>query len=292
MKILYWDDIDPETGEVYRMDHPNLRWGDPSYVLERGDYGWQPTVFSEPKPKTKPMTHQTFYPMRVGDQIVWLTNFYHKLPLWAATLGVTAAQQAEIIADVRWLIYVLQDWLPAVRAFNQACTAAARGVETGSGGSVALPVFTAPSLPGSEGSLPVLTPRPEGVLRRLFDVIQEWKQINACTDTLCQDLRIIGSEESAPDLATVQPALTARRSGSQVEIGWNWQGLSRWLESCEIQVDRGAGWELLLMDTKPNCTDVHAQPAPQTIWKYRAIFRVDESRVGQWSETVSVIVGA
>lgn len=289
MIILHWDATNPETGEPYAFDDPNLRWGSPSYALTRGDYG-----FYDPNQTkhTKPMRHQDYYPIRVGDQIIWLTNLYQKLPNYATNLGLSAPELAEIIADVRWYIYVIEKWVPAVRAYNQAVTAAAKAVASGNGGLVPLPVFTAPALPGAEGTLPAVTPRTEGVLTRLFDAIAEWKENNNCTDTMCEDLGIIGSTESGPDLDTITPEITATRSGSTVDIKWNWQGASRYLDSCEIEVDRGTGWALLTIDTTPGYTDTAAQPATPAIWKYRAIYRVNDARTGQWSQEVSIITGS
>ena len=76
-------------------------------------------------------------------------------------------------------------------------------------------------------------------------------------------------------------------------MGWSWQGLSKHLDLCEIQVDRsdGKGWVLLTFDTLPGYLDTTPFPATLTKWTYRAIYRVDDHRVGQWSREVSVSVG-
>jgi len=59
----------------------------------------------------------------------------------------------------------------------------------------------------------------------------------------------------------------------------------------EIQVNRGAGWQLLTFDTTPGYIDTEPIPATPTKWEYRAIYRVNDQRIGQWSAVVSVIVG-
>ena len=51
------------------------------------------------------------------------------------------------------------------------------------------------------------------------------------------------------------------------------------------------GEVFLANDTTPNCTDTTQFPATPTNWTYRAIYRVGDSRVGQWSKPVSVTVG-
>jgi hypothetical protein len=51
------------------------------------------------------------------------------------------------------------------------------------------------------------------------------------------------------------------------------------------------GFVLLTFDTTPNYTDTTPFPSTPTKWTYRAIYRVGDSRVSQWSKPVSVTVG-
>ena len=64
---------------------------------------------------------------------------------------------------------------------------------------------------------------------------------------------------------------------------------------CEIQVDRGEengpGFILLAMDTTPGNTDPHPFPPKPAKWTYRAIYHAVDSRVGDWSNPVSVTMG-
>jgi len=61
----------------------------------------------------------------------------------------------------------------------------------------------------------------------------------------------------------------------------------------ELQVDRsdGKGYVNLTFDTTPGFTDLTPFPATPTKWTYRAIYRLDEAQVGQWSSPVSIMVG-
>ena len=63
---------------------------------------------------------------------------------------------------------------------------------------------------------------------------------------------------------------------------------------CELQVDRadGKGFVILAFDTTPGYTDTTPFPATATLWKYRAIYRIEDAQTGQWSQEVSVMVGA
>ena len=53
----------------------------------------------------------------------------------------------------------------------------------------------------------------------------------------------------------------------------------------------GKGFGLLTFDTTPGYTDTQPFPAVPAKWTYRAIYRVGDSPVGQWSSPVSVTVG-
>ena len=78
---------------------------------------------------------------------------------------------------------------------------------------------------------------------------------------------------------------------NQIFIDWKWDGLSSYVDMLEVQVDRGAGWQVLVFDTTPGYTDTMPFPASPTKWKYRAIWRLDDQQVGQWSEEKSINVG-
>jgi hypothetical protein len=243
--------------------------------------------------KKKPhMTRQAFYPIRVADQILWLGNLSNKFTGHAPVLGVTVAKCEAAIADARWLIYILGSWLPAVRAWQKACTIATELAQSGEGtATFVLPLFVPPALPGAAGGLPAVIARPPGALDRIFDIISEIKESDTYTDAIGLDLGVIGSGKTPPDLASIQPVLKVRTVGNKVQIDWGWAGNSAFLDQLEIQVDRGSGYEVLTFDTTPGYTDSAAFPATPTKWKYRAIYRLDDQQVGQWSAEASVTVG-
>jgi hypothetical protein len=225
----------------------------------------------------------------VADQIVWLTNFKGKLASYATTLGLTAADVAAIVADCNWIIYLLQLWLPAIRAFGLSATQAANTAQTGSNGLVpALPVFTPPALPS--GTVATIN----GGLNRIFALVQRIKTDGKSNNSINADLQIIGTEQSGPDLTILQPVITAKVNGNHTEIGWGWGGNAAYLDAIELQVDRGdgKGFVLLTIDTTPGYNDTQPFPTAPTRWSYRAIYRVNDQQVGLWSQTVSVMVPA
>ena len=84
-----------------------------------------------------------------------------------------------------------------------------------------------------------------------------------------------------------------RLAGRQVFIKWGWQGQSAFLDQLEIQADRADGQDFVLLtfDTTPGYTDPTPLPATAAKWKYHAIYRVADARVGQWSDEVGITVG-
>ena len=288
MKPLLWDSVDPATGQAYTWDsaNPNITWDG---ILEPGDPGYTPyppvtTPVNQPPTKTKKMKRQAYYPTSAAEQLVWLENFRNKLPGYQAVIPLTTAQSDAGVADARNVMYVIGSWLPAARAWNKSCTDAAAQAQSGVG-AIALPVFTAPTLPTG------VVLGNNGALDRLFALIQTIKDSSGYTDAIGIDLGIVGSAQAAPDFSILQPVITAVVNGITVDIGWGWQGYSAFLDQCEIQVDRGTGWTLLTIDTTPGYTDTAAHPATLTKWKYRAIYRVSDHQVGLWSNEVSVTVG-
>jgi len=66
------------------------------------------------------------------------------------------------------------------------------------------------------------------------------------------------------------------------------------MTSIEIHVDRsgvGNNYSFLAIDAMPNYIDTALPPAPADyhIWKYKAIYRLKDERVGHWSDEVSVV---
>ena len=235
------------------------------------------------------MKKGNYYPSAQNDQIVWLTNFGGKLPGLASVLNLTPDQVKSAVADCGWLVYLLQFWLPATRQWSQTGTNAFAEAQTGDGSALmVLPVFVAPALP--TGVVPVNT----GALTRIFALVQTIKNSGLCSDTNAGILGIVGSDQPGPDFTTLQPVISVSIVGGQVVVKWNFGGYSAFLDSCEIQVDRGdgKGFSLLTIDTTPGYTDTQPFPATKTVWTYRAIYQLNDARVGVWSQSVSIAVPA
>jgi len=132
-----------------------------------------------------------------------------------------------------------------------------------------------------------------GALNRIFAVVQLIKDSGKATDAISNDLGIVGTAQPQPDYTTLQPVISAVIFGNHVNLKWGWGGYSAWLDSCEIQVDRGdgKGFGFLTIDTTPGYTDTQPFPTAKTVWTYRAIYRQGDGQVGVWSAPVSLAVG-
>ena len=205
------------------------------------------------KPKSK-MKRQTYYPSRIGDQVIWLDNYASKLPTYGPTLGVASADVTASVKDAKWCSYVLNLWLGAVRAFSPSTTDAVDNVLTGTGAAaVVLPGFTAPALPaGVTAALP-------GALNRIFGLAATMKLASAYTEAIGTDLGLVGAavtEKPLPKFAANTEQGGANESVRLVFTKYTHMGVY-------IESRRGTGaWEFLTIDTESPYLDERALAAP------------------------------
>jgi len=234
------------------------------------------------------MKHTKWFPIPQSGQIVWFQTFSGKLGGYATVLGLAAGTVTAAVADCLWLVYLLEQWLPAVRRWAQSCTDVVAAAQNGAGSTaITLPAFTAPPLPTG------VTAQPPGSLTRIFALVQSIKDSGKCTDAIATDLNIVGAADARPDLTTVQPPLSAVFNGNHVDIKTGWGGNLRFLDAVELQKDWGDGKGPVYLATLTGVsfTDNSPMPANKTVWAYQAIYRVGNQQVGLWSNSVSVPVG-
>ncbi len=279
MRIVKWD-------ENFTWDDPNTYWGDPSFQLEPGDPGYVPPPGSLPSPKPKPrrtkkMPKSDYIKQNDDAFAAQNTTIKNAIGGYATTVGVTPAQVTAQAADAEYFAFVMEclhlaenyakQWVAWKDLIRYGGTPPPGGAPV----ALVLPDAVTAVAPGVEG-------RARGLAQRVKDHGNYNTGIGEALD-------IEGEEIAGPDLATIQPTIKLQSAGEGVNVRWGWQGQSAYLDMIEIQVDRGAGFQLLAMDTTPNYTDTFAPTAPAK-WTYRAIYRVDDARVGQWSNEVSINV--
>lgn len=285
MKPLFWDSVDPATGQPYTWDSPNLTW---SGILEPGDPGYSPpppssTVQPTLKPKRKHMAKSDYIAQNDDLFAAQLQTFKTGIGAYATTLGVSPAQVTAQAADADYLGYIVA-CQGIMQGGSQQFTAWKNLLRAGG----TPPAAGAPVDPVFPTAVAAVALGVEVRFRALVKTIKAHPNYN---DAIGQTLGIEGPQQTGPDLSIIQPIIDAILSGNAVQVGWGWGGNSAFLDMLELQVDRGSGWIVLAFDTTPNYTDTTPLPATPTKWKYRAIYRVGDHQVGVWSNTVEIMVG-
>jgi hypothetical protein len=224
------------------------------------------------------MPKSYYLPADDAGKGAWLTNLAAKLPSYFTALGLTQADVDSATADAVFFKYLLAAQAQ-VAAYSQQWTAYKNAARNGAGASLGA-VPAAPSL----GIAP--TAVAPNIFGRATALVARIKVAPGYTDSIGQALQIIGAEQTV-DVASLKPVLTAALDAGQVIVGWTKQGM----DAVEIFVDRGTGFVFLAVDTVPDYTDTQTPPAgTSALWKYKAIYRQGDDRVGQWSDVVSIPV--
>jgi len=229
------------------------------------------------------MSKQPFMPRDDMGKQAWLKNFANKLPNYTAKYGIAAPDLTDIqngsAAFDYWMDYRNQQnefFAKLTKYKNEQRD----GIAAGATPSVdpAPPAMAAPP-----------TAVPPGIFARATSLAVIIKKKTNYTDADGSDLGIIGAEDTT-DVNLLKPILKLQLiNGGQPEILWSKQGT----DGVEIYKDSGDGnFVLLAIDTYPNYTDTTPLPAGATsaVWKYKAIYRVNDSHVGQWSDVASITV--
>lgn len=210
-----------------------------------------------------------------------LEHFAAKLPQYAKILEISAADLASAQADAAAFRNTLQGQQRA-QANAQQWTALKNLLRDGGTGSAAPPA-AAPTPP----SVPEVPP---GVIPRFTAQATRIKNHKNYTPAIGQDLGIVGAEQTV-DPSAWKPVLGIKTQAGRPTVAWTKGGA----DALEIWVDRGdgPGFAFLAIDLKPDYPDSFPLPAPGTsaLWKYRAIYRLGDDQVGQWSDVISVTVG-
>src|ERR1035437_4738371 len=204
---------------------------------------------------------------------------------YSAILALPAPQIAAQAADADYFGYVLQCQQAMQNGAQQ--WSSWKDIVRGGGAPLASGAPVAPAFPAA---VPAVAP---GIEARFRALVKQIKANSNYNEAMGEALGIEGAQQTGPDLSTVQPVFIVKISGGRVEIGWGWGGNAAFLDVCEIQVDRGdgKGYGLLTYDTTPGYVDTQPFPATPTKWTYKAIYRVGDAQVGQWSNPVSITVG-
>ncbi len=225
------------------------------------------------------MKRKSYLPTSDAGKVIWLNNFKEKLLLYAAALGITPVQLAQLATDVDTFSNILlfqnnlKDTMEAYTGFKNL-------LRNGTASLPAVPPIAAvPMLPMGAQS---------NIFGRVAVLVQNIKSnTNYDPNTMGDDLRIIGDELTI-DTNTWKPIIKAEYIAGSPNIIWT-KGDA---DALKIKVNRGTAYELLAIDTKPDYLDKYTLPpfGQSAMWTYSAIYILDDEEVGEWSDELKVTV--
>lgn len=247
------------------------------------------------------MTRTSFIPRTKEQRRTWAGNFIPKLVSggYDTKYNIEAATVTSLQQGLAWIEWSFNN-ITGLRAKSQSLTEFQDQLMNGKGASGALGVptaFTYTAMPNN-GATPPVTITPMANIIGLAASVA--KQIKAAANYSVADGEDLGIEgPAAPELPPVEstaPDLSKSRmaSGGGVELVWK----KDMFDGIRIEVDRGgtggsgsSGWVFLALDTQPNYIDT-VMPAPGTVavFKYRAIYVLDDQPYGQWSQVLEMTV--
>lgn len=212
-----------------------------------------------------------------------LSNFSGKIDNYAATLNVPVTDIATVKADSAFFTYVL-DMQNRVKTYSKDWTAYKNILRSN---SKAVTLGDAPVW--APGTAPATVQA--DISGRFGRLVQRIKSNDNYTEAIGKDLDImaIGAPLTPADLAELKPILKVHLVAGQPVVEWK-KGDA---DSIEIFKAEGTGeYKFLEFDLHPHYPDRSPLPAAgqSAIWKYKAIYRLGDERVGQWSDEVSVSV--
>ena len=231
------------------------------------------------------MPSSTAIPRDDAGKLAFLQHLNATLPLYADILSVTADELAKLANGTAWFAHILEVQHLAAH-YNDAVVANKRILRDGPADSV----LNIPSLPVFPSPPP--TPPFADIFGFVGLLIRRIKLQLAYTEAIGKALNIVPAHTPGVDPATMQPVLAVEFRGGHPYILCSLSGM----DSFELEVDRGDGhFALLTIDMTPNHLDDYPLPAAGTValWRYRAIYRLRDVRVGHWSQILEVsVIGA
>ncbi|MCB1207962.1 MAG: hypothetical protein KDK97_01485 [Verrucomicrobiales bacterium] len=233
------------------------------------------------------MTRQDYYPVPIPQQVLWLQNFANTLPEHRDQLRVVPHELDAVVADARWLAYVVGRWRTAARNFAKASTAGIESAQTGREDSApVLPVWTLPPLP--EG----VEPRLPGALKRIFRCVAQIKADPGYTEGMGALLGILPRHDNAEHpLPTTRFKVLPGPTNQKVAIRTSKHG--RYAVLIQSRRAEEDDWADLAISARHLYEDVRPllHPGQPELRHYRLRFWDGGRPLGDWTEVVTLTVG-
>jgi hypothetical protein len=226
------------------------------------------------------MTKHYFVPGNDAGKELWLKNFAAKLSIYAAKYNLTEEEVADMVKSALYFTYLL-DYKNQYKDYVRKLTDFKNEIRSNSNNITSVPpdapVFT---------TVPLIV-KP-GIFVRAASLAKRIKGHVNYTTADGNDLNIESTPIVKPDVNTLKPELKIQLvQGGHPELEWRKNGM----DALEIHVDRdGEGFFFLDIDVKPNFVDETQLPDTPEIWRYKAIYKLDNKYTGFWSDITSVVV--
>jgi hypothetical protein len=228
------------------------------------------------------MARKSFMPHTHIGQLEMQESFIAALPKYQTRFDLSDEDIATVINDTYNLRHAYTLKQHALN-FSHNCTAYFNLLLNGGSDSAVLPVLSA--LPPSLASSVV-----PGATARFASLVARIKAHKNYTEAIGQDLQIIGPV-IVIDPASWKPALSIQHNAGHPVIVWT-KGQAGAIEIWANR-DDGRGFAFFTINTEPNTLDNTPLPPPDTAvnWQYKAIYRLHDEQVGQWSDVLSILAG-
>ncbi|MBE7495936.1 MAG: hypothetical protein HS117_13410 [Verrucomicrobiaceae bacterium] len=257
-----------------------MTWDQPSATWDSSTWDAppiSPATPHQPRSHLITVTRQTYFPVRIGDQIVWLRNFKLRLPDHAATLALDPADVTNVLLDVDTAIYGLDNYRGSLSPAQSSCYECIEIALYGDNvpGNVTWLGFTPPA--GAPAA------RPNGALKRVFSYINdEIKDATGYNDAIGESLGTEAPATPPPPPGTTAPDFDLRSTtGGKLEVLWTKLGF----DGVRLEFDLGGGVVQSDIDLRPNYTLNWLPPAGQSaVIKVRLRYLLKGEDFGNWSE--------
>lgn len=227
------------------------------------------------------MTNHDFISKSDQGKAAFLRNLANKIGGYAVTFSLSPAEVTSVQNDAARFTYILKVQ-EAYKTFKQAISGYKNMLRDGPmDTTISELVFpTPPAAP---------TPVSNGIFIRIRKLAGRIKATPTYTEGIGEDLGIV-ADEQVIDILNLKPVLKSRLDGGRPLIIW-FKGSA---DSIEIYVDRkdGKGFVYLANDSQPDYLDTFPMPdgVVSAVWDYKAVYRMGDDPVGQFSEPISVTV--
>ncbi|MBC7524485.1 MAG: hypothetical protein H7239_08625 [Flavobacterium sp.] len=208
-------------------------------------------------------------------------NFSSKIESIASKFAITPAEVASIQNDAKYLTWAINSYFK-VDTNKKNWTSFKNILKDGEANVTSNSAPTAPALDQAPEEVA------PGVLVRFTTMVNRIKAHPRYTTAIGQDLGIEMTTNQQLDVNNAKPTLKVVFTGGRVNLQWK-KGK---FDGILIEKDNGAGFITLDKDLHPNFIDPSPMPAQgeSALWRYRAIYLLNDAKVGQWSDIVTTSV--